>query len=275
MAVKALIVDDSRVACKVLSNLLEQVSITSDSVYSAEDAFTFLKHQKPDIIFMDHSMPSMDGLEAIKVFKSNPLTATIPVMMYTAKEGELYVSQARALGAVDVLPKGMEKRRLHEALIKLGLVTRENINKSSPESDALATTTNNVISNPSSKNLKHLTEVSSQWSNQIKPFLNQTIIQQTDTVRRSTREQTRQIVKEFHRTLEHFEHAITSQLNSHRKQTQPEVKKPTNQTKWRIAITAIVLSQMVIMWQLWDIRTTTEQLLDAQNSLIHWHQDKK
>jgi len=55
--------------------------------------------------FMDHLMPGMDGLQAVKAIKGNPQTAMIPIMMYTSQEGELYVGQARALGAMGVLPK--------------------------------------------------------------------------------------------------------------------------------------------------------------------------
>ena len=116
----ALIVDDSRLACKVMENMLDTMGINSSAVYCAEEALEFLQINQPDIIFLDHSMPGMDGLETIKLIKSNPLTAAVPVMMYTAKQGEVYVGQARALGAVGVLPKGMEKDYLYNALCKLG-----------------------------------------------------------------------------------------------------------------------------------------------------------
>ncbi len=71
---------------------------------------------------MDHMMPGMDGLQAVQAIKSNPETATIPIMMYTSKEGDLYVSQARALGAIGILPKQVEPAQLFEVLNKLGLV---------------------------------------------------------------------------------------------------------------------------------------------------------
>jgi CheY-like chemotaxis protein len=57
------------------------------------------------VIFMDHLMPGMDGFQAVQAIKNNPRTATIPILMYTSQEGELYLGQARALGAVGVLPK--------------------------------------------------------------------------------------------------------------------------------------------------------------------------
>ena len=41
----------------------------------------------------------------MQAIKNNPATATIPILMYTSQEGELYLGQARALGAIGVLPK--------------------------------------------------------------------------------------------------------------------------------------------------------------------------
>ncbi len=125
MSKTALIVDDSRLACKVLSNMLDSLRIKSIAVYSAEEALEHLRYNQPDIIFLDHSMPGMDGLETIKIIKDSPLTATVPVLMYTAKEGDVYVGQARALGAVDVLPKGLEKDHLVNSLEKLGFIDKQ------------------------------------------------------------------------------------------------------------------------------------------------------
>lgn len=120
---RALVVDDSQSARISLRRLLEQHDLAVDEAVSGEEALDFLKDHAVDVIFMDHTMPGMDGLEAVSAIKSNPRTATIPVMMYTTQEGEVYVGQARALGAVDVLPKQVEPRHLFEMLLKLGLVT--------------------------------------------------------------------------------------------------------------------------------------------------------
>src|SRR5690242_6120386 len=71
---------------------------------------------------MDHTMPGMDGLQALAAVKRNPRTALVPVMMYTSKEGEVYVGQARALGGLGVLPKEVHPQVLFDMLHKLGLV---------------------------------------------------------------------------------------------------------------------------------------------------------
>ena len=71
---------------------------------------------------MDHLMPGMDGFQAVQAIKNNPRTATIPIMMYTSQEGELYLGQARALGAVGVLPKQIKPTDVSKVLYQLHLV---------------------------------------------------------------------------------------------------------------------------------------------------------
>lgn len=106
MAIKnALIVDDSRSARIMLQRLLEKMNVVSLAVESAEEAIKYLEKQQPDVIFMDHMMPGMDGLEATQTIKNNPKTKSIPTIMYTSKEGDGYNLLAKSHGAVAVLPK--------------------------------------------------------------------------------------------------------------------------------------------------------------------------
>ncbi|MDP9011743.1 MAG: response regulator [Pseudomonadota bacterium] len=119
---RALVVDDSKSARVILSRMLEKYDIEVDMAESAEQAIEYLKHNRPDAIFMDHLMPGMDGLQAVQAIKSNPHTAMIPIMMYTSQEGELYVGQARALGAMGVLPKQVRPVDVSKVLYELHLL---------------------------------------------------------------------------------------------------------------------------------------------------------
>lgn len=106
MSIKhALVVDDSKSARFSLKKLLQQQDIKTDFAESAGDALNYLSSNSPDIIFMDHLMPGMDGFEATKAIKSNPDTKDIPVIMCTSKEGNDYAQQAIAIGAYAILPK--------------------------------------------------------------------------------------------------------------------------------------------------------------------------
>ena len=119
---RALVVDDSKSARVILSRMLEKYDIEVEMAESAEQAIEYLNHNRPDAIFMDHLMPGMDGLQAVQAIKSNPQTAMIPIMMYTSQEGELYVGQARALGAMGVLPKQVRPVDVSKVLYELHLL---------------------------------------------------------------------------------------------------------------------------------------------------------
>lgn len=119
---RALIVDDSKSARFVLKRMLNDLDLEVDTVESAIDAIEYLKYDQPNVIFMDHMMPGMDGFEAVRRIKNNTQTALIPIMMYTTKGGGVYLSQARALGAVGIIPKTISPVDLKDSLLKLGLV---------------------------------------------------------------------------------------------------------------------------------------------------------
>src|SRR4026208_2307707 len=119
---RALIVDDSLSARVILSRMLEHHGMAVDTAESAEQALEFLAQSRPDVIFMDHLMPGMDGVQAVQAIKGDPQNAAIPLMTYTAQEGELYVSQARALGAIGVLPKTVRPVDVSRVLYQLHLL---------------------------------------------------------------------------------------------------------------------------------------------------------
>ena len=73
-----LVVDDSKSARLMLRKILQGLGMTVDTADSAEEALEYLRSQKPDVIFMDHTMPGMDGLTALRRIRSEPATAAIP-----------------------------------------------------------------------------------------------------------------------------------------------------------------------------------------------------
>ena len=120
---RALVVDDSKSARAFLSRILERHEIAVDAAESAEAALDYLTRNRPDVIFMDHMMPGMDGFQAVQSIKNNPRTSSIPILMYTSQEGDLYAGQARALGAEGVLPKQIKQADVTKLLFQLRLVS--------------------------------------------------------------------------------------------------------------------------------------------------------
>mgnify|MGYP000498280871 CR=1 FL=1 len=122
----ALVVDDSKSARIMLSRLVQKNGLEVNMVESGEEALAYLESAPyPDVIFMDHMMPGMDGFQAVQAIKNDPKTATIPIVMYTSKEDGVYVSQARALGAVGVIPKKLKPVQLEKVLVQLNLIAEK------------------------------------------------------------------------------------------------------------------------------------------------------
>ncbi|WP_169714016.1 response regulator [Oceanicoccus sagamiensis] len=115
----ALIVDDSKTARLLLRKMLGRQDIPVAMVESGEEALEYLKDNTPDVIFMDHMMPGMDGFAAVKAIKADPDKSAIPIVMHTTKQGDIYLGQARALGAVDILTKPASDQDLSAVLDRI------------------------------------------------------------------------------------------------------------------------------------------------------------
>jgi CheY-like chemotaxis protein len=119
---RALIVDDSRAACAVLSRLLTSFGIDSDCVNCAADAFEYLETHTPSVIFMDHSMPDMDGLEAVELIQRHHLWASIPIFMFTARSDAGFLDKVEQSGAKGIIPKSLEQDIILSALKQVDLL---------------------------------------------------------------------------------------------------------------------------------------------------------
>jgi len=121
MAVEtALVVDDSKSARIMLSRMVKKTGLEVEMVESGEDAIARLESGPyPDVIFMDHMMPGLDGLQTTKEITSNAQTSHIPIFMYTSKEGPAYEAEVAASGAAGMLGKPAKPERLLEVIAEL------------------------------------------------------------------------------------------------------------------------------------------------------------
>jgi len=121
MSIKnALLVDDSKVARFALSKLLESRDMQVNMAGSAEEALDFLNsHERPDVIFMDHLMPGMNGVEATRAIKGNPDTADIPIIMCTSRKSPSFTEEAKNFGVYNILTKPPQTDGLGEVLDQL------------------------------------------------------------------------------------------------------------------------------------------------------------
>ncbi len=80
-----MVVDDNPDLVEIVRITLEANGFKVRCAYSGKELFTGLEEQKPDLILLDIMMPQMNGLEALTLLKGDPSTASIPVILLTAK----------------------------------------------------------------------------------------------------------------------------------------------------------------------------------------------
>jgi CheY-like chemotaxis protein len=115
----ALVVDDSKSARFALRKFLEGFNYKVNTADGAADAYRQLAGPLPDVVFLDHIMPGVDGFEALKVIRADPLTAKLPVVICSSNEGEDFVHQAKLRGATDVLQKPPSPEQIAGVLANL------------------------------------------------------------------------------------------------------------------------------------------------------------
>jgi two-component system alkaline phosphatase synthesis response regulator PhoP len=107
-----LIVEDEKDIVKMLEYNLKKEGFEILSVRNGEDAIESANKEHPDIVILDLMLPGIDGLEVCKSLKNNTKTATIPIIMLTAKSQESDKVVGLELGADDYMTKPFSPREL-------------------------------------------------------------------------------------------------------------------------------------------------------------------
>ena len=120
MTGRILVADDVSVNLKVIVKLLSKTQFTVDTVDSGAKAIKKSEEVKYDLIFLDHMMPEMDGIETLHIIKKDEsnINANTPVVVLTANaiEGikEEYISE----GFDDYLSKPVNYQALRDVICK-------------------------------------------------------------------------------------------------------------------------------------------------------------
>ena len=116
---RVLVVDDNEMNLKVAKNLLKLFGITPDLAVSGFETIERLRAgNRYHIIFLDHMMPKMDGVETLKLLKSeNLLPDSTPVIALTANAVNGAKEEYLAAGFDDYLSKPINVMKLEQMLV--------------------------------------------------------------------------------------------------------------------------------------------------------------
>ena len=101
-----LIVDDHRDTCRIMTRLLERAGHHVECVDRGREALACVQQVRPSCVVLDVMMPEMDGFEVLERLRAAPLTADVPVLMYSASATDADRRRAASLGADDFADKG-------------------------------------------------------------------------------------------------------------------------------------------------------------------------
>ncbi len=108
-----LLVDDQVIVAEALRRMLaSEADIELHYCADPSKAIDMAQEVRPTIILQDLVMPGIDGLTLVRIFRSNPATATVPVIVLSNKEDPRDKSEAFSAGASDYLVKLPDKIEL-------------------------------------------------------------------------------------------------------------------------------------------------------------------
>ena len=122
-----LIIEDNPDVNQYLVTLLEPFYCV-ESALNGKQGFAKAVELIPDLIISDVMMPEMDGFELCKKVKANNLTATVPVILLTAKSADQYKLMGIQTGADDYISKPFDPDYLIEKVQKL-LISQAKLKK--------------------------------------------------------------------------------------------------------------------------------------------------
>ena len=118
--VKILVVDDNEINLAVFEGLLKNTGIEVVSLLSGEEALNSSAREKFDLIFLDHMMPDLDGVETLRLMEKNPddKNKETPKIVFTANAIAGVRNEYIEIGFDDYIAKPVDPEKLEKTIIR-------------------------------------------------------------------------------------------------------------------------------------------------------------
>ncbi len=116
-------IDDSEVIQKLLAAQLASEQVDVHCAGTGEDGLALARALRPDLILLDVDLPDMDGFEACRRLKRDPMTRDVPVVFLTGSDDKLTIIRGLDAGAVDCIVKPFDGAELR-ARVRAALRTK-------------------------------------------------------------------------------------------------------------------------------------------------------
>jgi DNA-binding response OmpR family regulator len=119
MALSVLVVDDDPVILRLLQVNFELEGIDVATAVDGEEGLKMAQSDRPDLVISDIMMPKVNGLELLAALRSSPDTASMPVILLSAKAQVADVQRGLELGADDYVTKPFDPLELIDRVYKV------------------------------------------------------------------------------------------------------------------------------------------------------------
>lgn len=122
MSKSCLVVDDSKVIRKVARHILESMSFSVDEAADGQEALTFCRANRPDVILLDWNMPVMDGYEFLRALRQMHRGDEPKVVFCTTENDVAHIARALHAGANEYIMKPFDKDIVTAKFHEVGLI---------------------------------------------------------------------------------------------------------------------------------------------------------
>lgn len=112
-----LVVDDVKMNLTVIKLLLKETNLQVTCCSSGKECLEAVKENSFDVIFLDHMMPELDGVETLKIIRENHYCDETPIIVLTANADVNAKEQYLEAGFKDYLSKPVDPRLLEQCLL--------------------------------------------------------------------------------------------------------------------------------------------------------------
>jgi CheY-like chemotaxis protein len=128
MLQKVLLVDDIDFFLEVEKDFLSNANVEVITARNGQQALEIALQERPGLVFMDVTMPVMDGLTACRILKSDQRLRDIPVVLIFAGSKDVTPDTCREAGCDGILNKPVDR----EAFLKMGRTFLKQIDRRNP-----------------------------------------------------------------------------------------------------------------------------------------------
>src|SRR5258706_5588621 len=116
---RVLIVDDSATIVALMRKFLQQSGYATLEAGDAEKGIELARSERPDLVFLDIVLPNMNGFQALRILRRDPLTKDIPIIMISGNEQATEQFYAQRIGADDFMKKPFSRSEVFVRIEKL------------------------------------------------------------------------------------------------------------------------------------------------------------